>query len=143
MSTSLLLCDGQPLPYAYRWLVEQGLTRFGPWWFIEEQVESDGLRKEFAIEAASPNPMEVKDIQPFASMAGICDDVAGFVIRNGQVTKEVLGVHLTWAGRPEKPGWPDRQLFEDVWAFLAERVIWEMSEVAARFETNHREEPKQ
>jgi hypothetical protein len=143
MSKILLVSDGKPLPYAYRFLVEHGVTQFGPWCFIEDQAGSDALRTEFVKEVAAPNPSKVKDFQPFASMSGICDDFAGFVIRDGHATNEVLGVHLTWLGRPENPGWPDMQLFPDIWAFLSERVIPEMAMCAERFEAYHDQESKQ
>src|SRR5687768_12428796 len=117
MSRTLLVSDGRPLPLAYRWLVEQGLTRFGPWYFIEEQAHSDAFRAEFVKEVAAPNPSPVKDFQPFAHHAA-CDDFAGFVLRDGQVTQEVAYVHLTFAGRPELPGYPGMTLYATVWDWL-------------------------
>jgi hypothetical protein len=142
MSRALLVCDGQPLPFAYRWLVEQGLTQFGPWYFIDAQVESDAFRAEFAKEVAAPNPSTVKDFQPFARH-GACDDFAGFVIRDGRVTKEVLYVHLTFAGRAELPGYPGMTRYEDVWAWLSGCVVEEMRLVADRLEEYHARKPQQ
>jgi len=81
--------DGNPLPAAYRWLVGQGLTDFGPWYLIEKQAESDAFRAEFRKEVASPNPSPIKDFQPFARHGG-CDDFAGFVLWDGRIDKEVL-----------------------------------------------------
>jgi hypothetical protein len=140
MSRTLLVSDGQPFPFAYRWLVEQGLTRFGPWYFIEEQAGSDRFRAEFAKEVAAPNPSPVKDFQPFARHAA-CDDFAGFLIRDGRVTKEVLYVHLTFAGRPELPGYPSMTHYEDVWAWLSDCVVEEMRLVADRLEEHHSRQP--
>jgi hypothetical protein len=113
--------------------VEQGLTQFGPWYFIDEQAESDGFRAEFAKEVATPNSSAVKDFQPFARHTA-CDDFAGFVIHGGQVTKEVLHVHLTFAGRPELEGWPGSTRYEDLWAWLSDCVVEEMRIMAHRFE---------
>jgi hypothetical protein len=142
MSRTLIASDGQPLPFGYRWLVEQGLTQFAPWYFIEEQADSDGFRAEFAKEVAAPNPSLVKNFQPFARHTA-CDDFAGFVIRDGQVTKEVLCVHLTFAGGPELPGYPGMTLYEDVWAWLSDCVVAEMRLVAARLEEYHGRQSRQ
>src|SRR5262245_57596315 len=136
MSRTLIVSDGRSLPFAYRWLVEQGLTEFGPWYFIEEQADSDLFRVEFVKEVAAPNPSSVNDLQPFARHAA-CDDFAGFVIRDGQVTSEVLYVHLTFAGRPEVPGYPGMILYESVWTWLTDLVIGEMRLVTERLEEYH------
>jgi hypothetical protein len=142
MSRTLLVSDGRPLPFAYRWLVEQGLTRFGPWHFIEEQAESDGFRAEFAREVAAPHPSSVRDFQPFARHAA-CDDFAGFIIRDGRVANEVLCVHLTFAGRTELPGYPGMTRNEDVWAWLSGCVVEEMRLVADRLAEYHARQPQQ
>jgi hypothetical protein len=133
MKTPLITCDGQSLPFAYQWLVEQRLTELGPWYFIEEQTDSDAFREEFRREVAPPNSSSVTDFQPFARSAG-CDDFAGFVIRGGQVTKEVLYVHLTFSKRPEAPGYPGMTLYDDVWDWLSGCVIQEMRRVVDRLE---------
>jgi hypothetical protein len=142
MAQTLLVSDGKPLPFAYRWLVEQGLIRFGPWYFIEEQTDSDAFRAEYIKEVASPNPALIKDFQPFARHAA-CDDFAGFVIRGGVLTREVLYVHLTFAGGPEMAGFPGTTLYEDVWAWLSDCVVEEMRLVADRLEEYHRRESQQ
>jgi hypothetical protein len=136
MEKPYLVSDYPSLPFAYRWLVEQGLTQFGPWYFIEERADSDNFRAEFRKEVAAPNPASVKDFLPFARHAA-CDDFAGFVIRDQQVTKEVLVVHLTFAGRPELPDFPGMTCYEDIWAWLADGVIEEMRLVAERLENDH------
>jgi hypothetical protein len=137
-----LVSDGRPLPFASRWLVEEGLTEFRPWCFIEEQAESDIFRAEFAKEVAAPNPSVIKDFQPFARH-GACDDFAGFIIRDGRITKEVLYVHLTFLGRSERAGFPGMTRYDDVWAWLTECVIDEMRLVADRLEEHHRRRPQQ
>jgi hypothetical protein len=126
------------LPYAYCWLVEQSLTAFGPWYFIGDQAESDAARGEFRAETAEPNSSPVKDCQPFARHAA-CDDMAGFVIRGGQVTAEVVYVHLTYAGRPELPGFPGMTVYPSVWDWLAVCVVAEMRLVAERLEQHQRQ----
>lgn len=135
-STTPLVSDGQPLPFAYRWLVSQGLTQFGPWQFLDTQADSDGFRAEFAKEVAAPNPSSVKDFQPFASHAA-CDDFAGFIIRDGRASREVLHVHLTFAGRPELPNYPSMTRYENIWAWLSECVIEELQIVSERLEAFH------
>jgi hypothetical protein len=136
MSTALITADGQPLPFAYQWLVHQGLTNFGPWYFIKEQRQSDVLRSEFIKETAAPNTSEVKDFQPFARHAA-CDDFAGFVISEGKVTGPVVLVHLTFAGRAELPGYPGMMLYEDIWAWFSACVVEDMRNVADRLEAFH------
>jgi hypothetical protein len=124
-----LLSDGNPLPTAYRWLVSQRLTDFGPWYLIEKQAESDAFRAEFCKEVAPPNPSPIKDFQPFARHGGH-DDFAGFVLWHGRIDKQVVVVHLTFAGRAELPGFPGMTRYEDLWAWLAECVVPDMRQAA-------------
>jgi hypothetical protein len=135
----LLRFADQPLPFAYRWLVDQGLTRFGPWHFIEDQAASDAFRAELGREVAPPNPSTIKDFFPFAQHGG-CDDFAGFVVRGGQITTEVLYVHLTFSGRTEMEGFPAMTLYEDLWGWLSDCVVEEMRLVADRLEQYHNQE---
>ena len=128
-----LLSDGRDLQFAYRWLIQEGFTHFGPWHFIDDQFASDSFRAEFAKEVADPNPSPVKDFQAFAHHAA-CDDFAGFVIRDGRVTEGVLDVHLTWSGRVELTGWPSMTVYDDIWAWLAKSVIEEMRVVVDRLQ---------
>jgi hypothetical protein len=137
-----LQSDGRPLPYGYRWLFERGLTDFGPWYLISEQSDSDAMRQEFVKETSAPNPSQVKDFQPFAKAAGN-DDVAGFVIRSGKVSKEVLLVHLTWSSRPELEGYPGMTLYSDVWEWFADCVVGEMKYVAENEEEYYEKRSKQ
>jgi hypothetical protein len=127
------------LPYGYRWLVEQQLTTFGPWYFIEDQVESDAARGEFRAETAAPNPSAIKDVQPFARHAA-CDDLAGFVIRGGQVSPEVVQVHLTYGAKPELAGYPGMTVYQSTWDWLADSVVSEMRLVAERLEAYHQQQ---
>lgn len=124
-----LTVAGEKMPGAYRWLVSRGLTDFGPWCLIDSQEQADGFRRELQQETASPNPSPVKDFQPFA-WTGANDDVAGFIIRDGVVTSEVVVVHLTWTGRPEHPDYPGMTRYADVWRWLAECVVPEMKYAA-------------
>jgi hypothetical protein len=116
--------------------VEEGLTRFGPWRFLEIQAHSDGFRQEFMKEVTALHASLDKDVQPFAQNA---DDIAGFIIRNGEVTEEVLCVHLTFSGRNEVPGFPGMQHYDDIWAWLAECVLEEMRSLAPLIEQGRKE----
>jgi hypothetical protein len=117
----LLQSNGQPLPLAYGWLVRQGVSTLGNWYFIDDQSDSDSFRQEFIRETAAPNDSAVKDFQPVIRHVA-CDDFAGFVIRDGRVTGEVVLVHLTFAGRPELPGFPGMTVYNDIWDWLDDCV---------------------
>jgi hypothetical protein len=125
----LLQSDSKPLPYGYRWFVENKLVNLRPWYFITEQSTSDAFRREFIKETSDPNPSKVKDLQPFA-MVGGNDDVAGFAIHAGRVSNEVVVVHLTWSGRSEFEGFPGMTRYADIWEWFADCVIGEMKHVA-------------
>lgn len=119
--SQVLQSNGQPLPFAYHWLVRQGVVRLGNWCIIEDQSESDLIRQEFIRETAAPNDSAVKDFQPVIRHVAH-DDFVGFIIREGTVTDEVLSVHLTFAGRPELPGFPGMTVYEDIWDWLDDCV---------------------
>lgn len=48
-----------------------------------------------------------------------CDDVAGFKIENGEIQKEVVSVHPSWAGKKEVEGFPAMVVYKDIFC-LAE-----------------------
>ena len=89
---------------------------------INAQSEALGLRAEFLAEVAPPNPSAIRDWFPFARHQAQ-DDVAGFVLRDGEATGEVAVVRLTWTQRSEQPGWPGTELYRDGWAWIAERLL--------------------
>lgn len=136
MPRTQLACDGKPLPFAYRWLVEQGLIQFGRWHFVDTQDASDAFRAEFRREVAAPNPSSIRDMQSFAQH-GACDDFAGFVVGEGEPGQEVLCVHLTFSGKIEPAGYPSMTLYANVWEWLSDCVIEEMRLVAERMEEYH------
>jgi hypothetical protein len=101
---------------ALRWLRGHKFTGFTPWHFVEGDVGREGLRRELQLET-SGGPDPALDFYPFATRQDR-DDVAGFLIRDGVITTEVLVVHLTWRRSPEGPGWPMTARFESIWAWL-------------------------
>jgi hypothetical protein len=125
----LVAPNGEPLPLAYRWLRANGLTRLVPWTFIDDPLEVQRLRGEFVREVTAPNDTVVRDLLPFAERKDR-DEVAGFVVEGGRIREEVALVALTWRGRPEKPGWPALQRFEDLWVFAREALIEDAREWA-------------
>jgi len=102
------------LPIQYRWLKANGFEGFAPWYLLEEPVR-DGLRTEYRIETG-------EDFYPFARRQD-CDDVAGFAVVDGQIQPAVVSAHLTWIGKREKPGFPRRAVFEDMYEWLIREVI--------------------
>jgi len=116
----------QKLPVGYRWLVLKGLIDLCPWYLIEEQRQAEGFQDELLREIASPNISPIKDWFPFARRHD-CDDFAGFVIEDGQIKPEVVVIHLTFAGHPERPPWPSLRRFSTLWSWLQAEVIpaWE------------------
>jgi hypothetical protein len=121
--------NGQPLPLAYRWLRANGLQRLVPWTFIDDPLEVQRLRGEFVREVSAPNDTVVRDLLPFAQRKDR-DEVAGFIVEGGRIHEEIALVALTWRGRPEKPGWPALQRFEDLWVFAREALIEDAREWA-------------
>jgi len=110
----LVLPDGGPLPLPYRWLHAHGVHALRPWHVLDEQSRALGLRTELLFEVAAPNPSEIRDWMPFASLQ-TQDDFAGFVLIDGEPTGEVCVVHLTWKSKPELPGWPTITRYRDGW----------------------------
>lgn len=123
MTTPLLTApNGEPLPIGYRWLRVHGLVGLRPWMFVDSPEEAQELRGELVCEVAPPNLCPVRDLLPFA-LRKDRDEVAGFVVANGQLTQEVALVHLSFKGRPER----DRELvvkrFADIWEFAREALL--------------------
>ncbi|MEN3158709.1 hypothetical protein ABC502_10030 [Alkalimonas sp. NCh-2] len=107
------------LPIEYRWLKAHGFKGFLPWWFIED-LGQEGLRIEYQKETG-------EDFYPFARRQD-CDDVAGFKLVNGEIQKEVVSVHLTWAGKREVEGFPAKAEYSDIFAWLAQEVLPETAD---------------
>jgi hypothetical protein len=114
---NLLQSNGQSLPFAYGWLVGHGVSTIGNWYLIRDQLESDAFRREFVRETTAPNDSPVKDFQPIIRHVAY-DDFAGFMIRDGRVTDEVILVHLTFAGKPESTGFPNLTIYANIWDWL-------------------------
>lgn len=114
--------QGQELPVGYRWLVLKGVVDLGPWYMIEGQEQAESYRKEWHCEIAPPNTSPIEDWFPFAHKR-VYHEFAGFVIKDGQVTSEVMVIHLTWTHRPELPGYPSMQRFRSIWSWLRAEVV--------------------
>lgn len=102
------------LPIEYRWLMEHGFKLLTPWHFLEED-EVDGIRKEYQLETDL-------DFLPFARRQD-SDDVAGFVIENNDIKKEVLSVHLTWSSKREREGYPFTTKSDDLICWLNDVML--------------------
>ncbi|UTH75001.1 hypothetical protein [Chromobacterium sp. IIBBL 290-4] len=111
----------QLLPQPYLQMALNGANYFLAWRFVSSQDRSDKLRREFRLEAALPNSIRYKDIQPFA-VSTYSDDIAGFLLDEQKVSKTVIVVHLTWSGKAEREGFPSVTVYEDFVAWLKECV---------------------
>jgi hypothetical protein len=106
-----------PLPLELRWLLAHGLIRLTPWYFLESGDERRGLlRAEYKKEVRGGSQRE-RDVLPFAVRQDR-DDVAGFVVEGGAVTTAIVTVHLTWAGRPEREGYPRIVRHCNIWEWM-------------------------
>lgn len=108
------------MPLAYRWLRALGVRDLRPWQLVEPAAR-DGSRRAFRVESGG------RDVVPFAARRDN-DDTAGFEVLNGQTTGRVVVFHPAWSGR-EEPGLIDAE-YEDLWAFLARRVVEDMRDWA-------------
>jgi len=107
------------LPIEYRWLKAHRFEGFLPWWFIDNPGQ-EGLRVEYQKETG-------EDFYPFARRQD-CDDVAGFKVVNGEIQKEVVSVHLTWAGKREVEGFPVKVVYKDLFEWLSQEVLPETAD---------------
>ena len=109
-------------PLELRWLRAHGLHFLTPWHFLEvDRPEgAAGFRNEFQKETMEGSVPE-RDFLPFAKRQDQ-DDVAGLVVEDGAVTSKVIVAHLTWTGRPERPGYPTIERFPNLWAWLKQVV---------------------
>ncbi len=101
-------------PLEYRWLKANGFEGFVPWYLINEPSQ-EGLRIEYQKETG-------EDFYPFARRQD-CDDVAGFKVINGEISRLVVSVHLTWIGKREQEGFPGRTEYNDMFEWLKNEVI--------------------
>ena len=110
------LPDRLPLPL--RWLRAHGLRGLTPWHFIDSSDQSAGLRAQFRREMRGGSQPE-QDFLPFAERQD-CDDVAGFVVENGEILNAVIVVHLTWApaGAKLPTGVPTIHRYQNLWEWL-------------------------
>ena len=102
------------LPLEFRWLLAHDFKGFTPWHLIDENL-LNAYRAEFQKETG-------QDFYPFARRQD-CDDFAGFRLENGEITSEVVVVHLTWSGRLEAPYNPITHIRKDAFEWLREDVL--------------------
>ena len=111
----LVALDGLSYPLDYRWIRAHGLWGFMPWHFCDDPERAKAFRREFCRETASGS-LPVTDLLPFAYRQD-CDDIAGFVVADSVVTRQVIEVHLTWK-HPEVQSYPSNTLFDSIWQWL-------------------------
>ncbi|RYZ01377.1 MAG: hypothetical protein EOO73_35730 [Myxococcales bacterium] len=87
---------------------------------IENDEMSAGFRREYVLEVSGGSLPE-RDMLPFAHRQD-CDDVAGFVVDNGEVREAVIEIHLTYRGGPEIPGYPQAKRFASFWEWLKSAI---------------------
>ena len=109
---------GQPLPFAYRWAVANGLRRFTPWFILDSPEEIAGVGHEFQKETGIESCV-------FARRYDM-DDVAAFVIRDGIIQDAVVSAHLSWVGY--RDAFVEIEHFDDFWDWLAGRALPDMAE---------------
>ncbi len=110
--------DIQP-PLSYRWLRANGVDRLVPWHFIYEP-ERRGAGEQFAREWPAGG-----SLYTFAYRQD-CDDFAGFVVRDGQATDEVIYYHPSFQQSGLNPG-IITGTYPDLWSFLQKVVIGDAS----------------
>jgi hypothetical protein len=117
-------------PNALRWFLCQNLNRFTPWHFIQEPTEC-----EFAAMAFSREDLNKGEVFVFARRQDR-DDFAGLELQAGKFTGKVLYFHPVFA--TSSPSSTEARtwnivcgVYEDVFEFLANRVVPDMKEWAS------------
>ena len=114
-------------PNALRWFLVRGLQTFTPWHFIREPDELASVAEAFKREDIHRGEVFV-----FARRQD-CDDFAGLEISSGNITGKVICFHPTFStsSTSRSNGWDivDAR-FEDVFLFIAARVIPDMKDWA-------------
>ena len=103
------------LPIEYRWLKAHDFKLMTPWYLLEISAGVSGIRKEYRLESG-------KDLLPFARRQDN-DDIAGFIMSNGNILPEVLTVHLTWSGKLEREGYPITNKSQSMLLWITEVVF--------------------
>ncbi len=78
-------------------------------WYIAPVDGRATLERELRAEVAPGHPLHGQHVAAVARCAG-CDDVA-FRLEGSPVPRWAI-VHLTWSGKPDRPPWPDADLFD-------------------------------
>jgi len=92
----------QTFPIAYRWFISRGLTRWQPWYFIDDassiKVPPVFSRNDFAVQAFKTETGADFDVYLFGRRQDM-DDYAFFVVKDGIIEDKVFAIHLTFAKR--------------------------------------------
>lgn len=115
-------------PNALRWFLIQDLHSFVPWHFMRETAELEFAANAFRREAGG------KDVFVFARRQD-CDDFAGLEVVDGRITDRVIHFHPVFATGNQAPSTePEWNIvcgvFDDVFSFMAERVVPDMKDWA-------------
>ena len=106
-----------PLPLELRWLLAHGVRRLTPWHFLELGDQARlRFRQEFKTEVSGGSQPE-RDVLPFAVRRDQ-DDISGFVVKGAVTTSAIITVHLTWAGCPERKGYPRIIRYPNIWEWM-------------------------
>lgn len=116
-------------PNALRWFLAQDLCHFAPWHFLKEPREL-----EFAADAFKQEDLNTGEVFVFARRED-CDDFAGLAVVSGKITNKVLHFHPVFGRGPSDSPSPRTHnivcgKFEDVFEFVAQRVIPDMKDWA-------------
>ena len=111
------------LPNALRWFLEQGLCRFTPWHLVSEPSQGESAAKAFCQE-----DLKKRQVVVFAYRQD-CDDFAGLEVVAGLISDRVICFHPSFG--QNVAGWSivDAE-YEDVFEFVAQRVVPDMREWA-------------
>lgn len=100
------------VPLPLRRLIAHGITSLTPWHFLADRDRVAALRAEYRAETA-----DGRDGLPFAVRQD-CDDIAAFVVFNGEITETVVNLHLTYS----RNGFPSEQRYKTFWEWLKSAV---------------------
>ncbi len=103
------------LPLSYRWLRANGVSQLVPWHFLDG-AEGHSASMQFAREWPAGGSLHT-----FARRQD-CDDFAGFVIRDGHLTDQVIYYHPSFQRSGLNSGIISGT-YPDLWSFLREVVI--------------------
>ncbi|HVY23715.1 MAG TPA: hypothetical protein VG962_10220 [Steroidobacteraceae bacterium] len=100
-----------------------------PWFFFnsEEEPQMDNVREEYQVETGD-------DFLPFA-YRGDRDDFAGFRIDQGQITGDVITVHIAWSRKREPSDFDTRKVSPSLIHWIRDVA---MGDAVSKYEYNKR-----